>query len=101
MPGGPPGEFTLQSQTGSTANFLWTAPPTDQLNGVLTTYTIVCTNSEHTVTNNYGSDSTAGVLNDLTPARMYTCSIRAFTAPGEGPPAELILATSKCYNFEC
>ena len=77
--------------------FTFQSPPIDQLNGVLTGFTITCTPSHSslpTVTSTI-SITTGGSLTvtDLQPGAVYTCSVAANNSHGSGPPANVFILT--------
>ena len=62
----------------------WSPPLPSKRNGVITTYFVACT--ANNVTNSSRTSGTIKVIG-IDPFTNYTCSVRAATLVGDGPPA--------------
>ena len=83
VPSGAPQEFTILS-ISHTLTLSWSPPLPSQRNGVITSYLVTCTIGG--VTNSNRISGTSQVIN-IDPFTSYTCSVRAATMVGDGPPA--------------
>ena len=79
-------------------NFSWAPPSTDQHNGVLRMYHLECrvTPGDSPLSRSLPSSELTGTLSGFTPARQYSCQVRAATDPGVGLPATLTVITCEC-----
>ena len=64
----------------------WSPPLPSKRNGVVTTYFVACT--ANNVTNSNRTSGTIKVIG-IDPFTNYTCSVRAATLVGDGPPATI------------
>ena len=85
VPSGPPLNFTI-SVTSHTLTLSWSPPFSSQRNGRITDYNITCS-SGGSIINSTRTSSTSLTIIVLQPFTNYTCSVRAATIRGDGPPA--------------
>ena len=69
---------------------MWTPPPNDQHNGVLTGYVINVAILENNGSFSQISQNSSFTLDTLKPFRTYTFAIAAMTVVGVGPTGDLI-----------
>ena len=104
-PSGAPVNVTGSVVNSTSALFSFQSPPTDQLNGMLTGFTITCTPSVSsqlpTVTSTI-SITTGGSLTvtELQPGAVYTCGVAANNSHGSGPPANVFILTPEECEYE-
>ena len=81
--------------------FTWQPPPSDQQNGVITRYDIVCTPSSGSGEPVNGMsdgalNTTVGMFN---PATQYSCTITASTSAGTGPGNTVTVVTCELMKW--
>ena len=69
---------------------MWTPPPNDQHNGVLTGYVVNVAILENNGSFSQISQNSSFTLDTLKPFRTYTFAIAAMTVVGVGPTGDLI-----------
>ena len=69
---------------------MWTPPPNDQHNGVLTGYVVNVAILENNGSFSQISQNSSFTLDTLKPFRTYTFAIAAMTVVGVGPIGDLI-----------
>ena len=65
----------------------WDAPVDDMQNGVITTYTLSCTNSDEQALDLILNSTQTIYLGVFTPLLVFSCSVYASTVIGAGPMA--------------
>ncbi len=92
-PGAAPTLFTVTTRVDGTVLFNWGPPPSDQLNGVLTSYELSCVSSLGMLNFQYGPNVVSSDESGFGFAARYECSLLATTAPGPGPSANSTFVT--------
>lgn len=92
MPSGAPQNFTVTVEK-TTLIFEWDPPLEDEIGGVLTSYTLACSNN-----NSDNFEIKLNVIEKITiseflPSTTYDCTILASTNAGDGPTASVIATT--------
>ena len=77
--------------------FSWSPPPLDQLNGVVTDYTLSCHPAPSTLPLSVYSSQLK--VAGFTPNITYLCSIVANNGLGSGPPANITFTTQQDCMF--
>ena len=101
--------FSVINDVPELVDFFWEPPPSDQQNGIITEYNIVCIPSGSgqpvnvTVTDDIMSDTLNATVGMFTPATQYNCAITASTSIGPGPAEERNVITCKetVLSFTC
>ena len=83
-PSGPPQKFTI-STTSYNITLSWSCPLLSERNGVIISYLVTCSISNVTYSNRTSIARTSHVI-PIDPFTNYTCSVRAATMVGDGPP---------------
>ena len=86
VPNGLPQNSSVQSVTSRTLTLSWSPPLLSRRNGVIISYLITCS-SGGSIINSTRTSSTSLTITGLQPFTNYTCSVRAATKLGDGPPA--------------
>lgn len=84
-PSGPPQNFTLTVTDNSILSVSWDPPADDMQNGVITTYTLNCTNSNGQTLDIILNSPQTIYLGVYTPLLVYSCTAYASTVIGAGP----------------
>ena len=84
VPSGHPQKFFI-SKTSRTISLSWSPPLFSQRHGIITSYNVSCYREDFRYNGNVTENSTS--VTKLIPFTNYTCSVRAATIKGEGPPA--------------
>ena len=96
-PSGPPQNFNVLAEATSLVGS-WDLPTEDDSNGVIVSFTFVCTDNGTVVINMSLNPSVFSVTVDLyKPATTYLCSVAASTAVGMGPSTEVTVTTGREY----
>ena len=90
VPSGPVANITGFADGPYSVTLMWTPPPNDQHNGVLTGYVINVAILENDGHFNLISQNSSLKLATLKPFRTYTFAIAAMTVVGVGPTRDLI-----------
>ena len=92
VPVKPPTEFVEFLETNLTVHFSWVSPPSQDINGNLLGYQLVCSAlNQHVVALNVSGVSVS--LHSLQSSTHYTCTVCAYTFVGCGPNAVLHIST--------
>ena len=90
-----PCSLEVASVTSSSVTLQWIPPKTP--NGLITHYSVHQYDGS-VIDNNFGSKTLCkmeGTVEELSPDTEYVLQLRAYTKVGPGPPARLIIKTSK------
>ena len=85
MPTGPPQNFTIVANHSRSLILDWTTPLPQDLNGIVTDYTINVSSSIGSSSFQIGSNVTTYTLTSLRPYITYTCVVATHTSIGRGP----------------
>ena len=88
-PTAPPSSFTADEVNARNATLTWTAPEESGQNGIITGYTVSCSDGMRMVT-----PQLSVILTSLTPYLDYTCSVSASNSAGSSPEATVNFTTS-------
>ena len=83
VPSGPPLNLTTLV-TQRTMSLIWSPPHVDDQNGIITSYTVMCSLVDGLVHRSTTSETRLTVTG-LEPFTNYTCSVSAATVIGSGP----------------
>lgn len=91
-PSAPPNMFSTLNVSPRNVTLSWTLPEESERNGVITGYTVTCTDGSvsmtHTVT------ITTATVTSLDPSSLYMCNVTASTRAGSSPAAFLNFTTT-------
>ena len=94
-PSAPPANFEM-SVTDTIICLSWDPPPESDQNGVIVSYTLVCTEDEEPCIWHQVKSFIVNFCADLyLPNQHFTCSVSASTAAGDGPTTESITLTTE------
>ena len=101
--------FSVINDVPELVDFFWEPPPSDQQNGIITEYNIVCIPSGSgqpvnvTVTDDIMSDTLNATVGMFTPATQYNCAITASTSigPGAAETRNVITCKETVLSFTC
>ena len=96
-PSGPPLNLTA-TVTPRTMSLVWSPPRVDDRNGIITSYTVICSLAGIVVHRSTTSETRLTVTG-LEPFTNYTCSVRAVTVVGSGPAVVKNVVTEKGEYF--
>ena len=88
-PTAPPSSFTADEVNARNATLTWTAPEERGQNGIITGYTVSCSDGTRIIT-----FQVSVILMSLTPYLYYTCSVSASNSAGSSPEATVNFTTS-------
>ena len=91
-PSGPPRQFNVTIAGPQTVEISWSSPDEVNRNGIITGYTLACEPGIEGLPTEFAAPGSY-VLEDFIPAKQYTCTVYASTAPGSGPPANTTFVT--------
>ena len=84
-PSSPPVNFVATATSPRSAMMVWSPPPADDINGVITRYIINVTVMETGQMFQLTSTTTTLTVSTLSPYRTFICIIAAETSVGIGP----------------
>ena len=96
-PTGPPQNFEI-SPSARDLTFSWDPPSPDSRNGLITDYTIQCSDYHETL---IPPDSSPYTASGFTPNTSYNCSIFASNADGNGPATYRLVNTLEAGECMC
>ena len=85
MPTGPPQNINLVAHDSRSLILSWDTPLPQDVNGIITDYTINVTSTVGFTNFRVGSNTTTYVLRSLRPYISYSCVMAAHTSVGRGP----------------
>ena len=97
VPSGPPLNLTA-TVTPRTMSLVWSPPHVDDRNGIITSYTVICSLAGIVVHRSTTSETRLTVTG-LEPFTNYTCSVSAATVVGSGPAVVKNVVTEKGEYF--
>lgn len=89
-PTGPPQNFTITINGSRSLILDWDTPLPQDVNGIVTDYTVTVTSSVGNSSFQIGSNVTTYTLTALRPYITYTCVVAAHTSIGQGPFSTII-----------
>ena len=95
----PPDSFSIVSIGSRNVTLSWTLPDEDGRNGMITSYTVTCSDSNGVLVNTLTTVDLSATFEDLSPYSFYTCSIFATTSGGDGPATTLNFTTASDSKF--
>ncbi len=93
-PTGPPQNFTVTINDSRSLILDWTTPLPQDVNGIVTDYTVSVYSSIGNSSFQIGSNDTTYTLTSLRPYITYTCIVAAHTSIGQGPFSTNITVTT-------
>ena len=97
VPSGPPLNLTA-TITPRTMSLVWSPPLDDHQNGIINSYTVMCSLASIVVHRSTTSEARLTVTG-LEPFTNYTCSVSAATVVGSGPAVVKNVVTQKGEGF--
>lgn len=95
-PSGPPQNFSVWVEDTS-LTCLWDLPNTDEQNGIITSFNLICTTGSESVIDVTLKPNVFDIYLDLYAlSTTYSCAVAASTAAGMGPQSEAITVTTEC-----
>ena len=82
------------SVTPRIMSLVWSPPHTDVRNGIITSYTVMCSLADATI-HHSKTGMTRLTITGLEPFTNYTCSVSAATVVGSGPAVVKNVVTKK------
>ena len=93
VPSGPPLNLTALV-TQRTMSLVWSPPHVEDRNGIITSYTVMCSLADVIIHQSKPSETRLTVTG-LEPFTNYTCSVSAATVVGSGPAVVKNVVTAK------
>jgi len=94
-PSAPPANFSI-TVTDTKICLSWDPPPESDQNGVIVSYTLVCTKDGEPSISHQVKSFVLNFCADLyLPNQNFTCNVSASTAAGDGPTTESITMTTE------
>lgn len=94
VPTGPPQNFSITVNHSRSLILDWTTPLPQDVNGIVTDYTISVTSTIGNSSFQIRSNVTTYALTSLRPFITYTCAVAAHTSIGQGPFSTSITITT-------
>ena len=89
-----PGFFSTERIGSRNVTLSWTLPPENGRNGMISSYTIMCSDINGNLFGPLTTLNYTATFEDLSPFTHYHCSVYAATSVGSGPAATLNFTTN-------
>ena len=95
-----PDSFSVTRIGSRSVTFSWDLPNEDGRNGIITSYTVGCSDGDGVLINTTTTTSLTATFEALRPHSFHICSVFATTSGGDGPAAVLNFTTASDGKFQ-